>query len=433
MNKMIRWLIGLLVVSVGFLVLARKQGWVGAEKGLAVETALVERQDIIETVIASGKIQPETELTISSEVSGEIIALPVREGDAVQKGDLLVRINPDIYQAAVSRTRAAVNSAKAALASSRAQLIEAKRNFDRNQKLFADKVISQAEMDAAQRGYDVAKLAVESAHYQLASNEATLNEAKRNLARTTIFAPQDGTISMLNSELGERVVGTAQMTGTDILHLSDLLNMEVLVEVNENDIIRVEHGDTALIEVDAFMEEEFKGVVTEIANSANMQSAGVDQVTNFEVKVRILRSSYDHLLKSDSSAPFRPGMTATLEIITQRRRGVPALPIQAVTTRSDTAQKATPKYKREDNEEDSEELFEVVFKAEENQAQLQVVRTGIQDDRYIEITEGLQVGDRVVTGPYSAISKLLDPGERIEYESAAKNDGPAIDTERPAS
>lgn len=416
MNKTLRIIIFIAVPLVVLLIVAKKQGWIGETKGKEVQTTLVKRVNIIETVIASGKIQPETELSISSEVSGEIITLPVKEGDRVQKGDLLVKINPDIYEASVSRTVAAVNSAKAALASAKAQLIEAEKNYKRNQKLFADKVISQAEMDAAKRAYEVARLGVESARYQVASSEATLSEARRNLLRTSIYAPQDGTISMLNSELGERVVGTAQMTGTDIMHLSDLENMEVLVEVNENDIVRVSQGDTALIEVDAFLDEEFKGVITEIANSAKLEAAGLNQVTNFEVKVRILKSSYRHLSPDSAISPFRPGMTAALDIITKRKQGVLAVPIQAVTTRSDTSTNPQPKYKK-NTEKATAKDFEVVFLAQEGKAQLQVVNTGIQDDENIEITKGLKVDQTVISGPYSAVSKTLDNGDAITADA----------------
>lgn len=420
MNKTLRIIIFIAVPLVVLLIVAKKQGWIGETKGKEVQTTAVKRVNIIETVIASGKIQPETELTISSEVSGEIIALPVKEGDRVQKGDLLVKINPDIYEASVSRTVAAVNSAKAALASAKAQLIEAEKNYKRNQKLFADKVISQAEMDAAKRAYEVARLGVESARYQVASSEATLSEARRNLLRTSIYAPQDGTISMLNSELGERVVGTAQMTGTDIMHLSDLENMEVLVEVNENDIVRVSQGDTALIEVDAFLDEEFKGVITEIANSAKLEAAGLNQVTNFEVKVRILKSSYLHLSPDSTISPFRPGMTAALDIITKRKQGVLAVPIQAVTTRSDTSTNPQPKYKK-NTEKATAKDFEVVFLAQEGKAQLQVVKTGIQDGENIEITKGLKVEQIVISGPYSAVSKTLDNGDAITTDAPEKD------------
>lgn len=418
MNKTLLYsLIGVFALII-ILVAGKKMGWFGAEEGLSVEVSAVERTAITETVIASGKIQPEVEVKISAEVSGEIIELPIVEGAQVKKGDLLVRINPDLFQAAVNRSSAALNSSKAALASAKAQFIEAERNFKRNEQLHKDKVISDAEFDAAQRAYQVAKLGVESAQYQLQSAQATLQEAKDNLERTTIYAPMDGTISMLNSEVGERVVGTAQMTGTEILRVANLDLMEVLVEVNENDIIRVRKSDTAIIEVDAYLGEEFRGVVTEIANSANLQGSSIDQVTNFEVKIRILKESYGNLIEEGNENPFRPGMTASLEILTDRQAGVLAVPIQAVTTRADTSD--TPGYKP--TGESKDDLFEVVFVNQGGKAELRVVKTGIQDDESIVILEGLEEGEEVITGPYSAVSKSLKRGMIVQVKDAEKPD-----------
>ena len=271
MNK--KWII---ISIVGFvlltaLVVAKKKGWIGKDKNeQSVEIETVQTKTIVETVTASGKIQPEKEVKISSEVSGEIIALPIKEGQEVEEGDLLVKINPDLYESAVTRAIAAVNTAEAGLASAKAQYIEAEKSFKRNKQLFEDEVISQADYDASLRAYSVAELNVESSKHQLNSAKANLDEARKNLKRTTILSPAKGTISMLNVELGERVVGTAQMTGTEMLRVANLNQMEVLVEVNENDIVRVDLGDTAVIEVDAYLDREFKGVVTEIANSANL-------------------------------------------------------------------------------------------------------------------------------------------------------------------
>ncbi len=412
MKKSLKIIIALVVVAAILLVLAKKQGWVGSQPGMEVEFGKVEKTTIVETVIASGKIQPEVEVNISAEVSGEIIELPITEGMSVQKGDLLVKINPDLFLAALNRARASVNTAKASLASAKAQAIEAANNFNRNKKLHEQAVISDAEFDAAKRQNEVAKLSVESGQYQLVSAQATLQEAKDNLERTTIYAPMDGTISMLNSEVGERVVGTAQMTGTEILRIANLQMMEVLVEVNENDIIRVEVGDTALVEVDAYLDIEFKGLVSEIANSARLQGTTIDQVTNFEVKVRILPSSYKDLLKEGEETPFRPGMTASLEILTDRQAGIIAVPIQAVTTRADTASSengySTKKL------EDKDQLFEVVFVNKDGKADLRVVKTGIQDDEKIAIKSGLTEGEEIVIGPYSAVSKRLSNGKLIK-------------------
>jgi HlyD family secretion protein len=288
--KIILIAVGVLVV---LLIVAKSAGWIGKSTNeFQVETEKVKARTIIETVTASGKIQPETEVKITSEVSGEIIELPVIEGQEVEEGDLLVRINPDIYESAVTRSRAAVNSAKAGRAQAKAQLIEAETSYKRNKKLYEEKVISEADYQAAQRLYSVAEASYDAARYQLRSAEANLDESQKNLKRTIIRAPAAGTISKLDVELGERVVGTAQMAGTEMLRVANLESMEVLVEVNENDIVRVHLNDTAIIEVDAYLDEEFKGVVTEIANSANTVGSSADQVTNFDVKIRILKTSY---------------------------------------------------------------------------------------------------------------------------------------------
>jgi HlyD family secretion protein len=414
-----------LVVVVVLLIVAKKAGWIGQSgDDLVVQTELVKNRTIVETVTASGKIQPETEVKISSEVSGEIIALPIKEGDKVSEGQLLVRINPDLYESAVTRSEAAVNSAKAGRAQAKAQLIESENIYERQNKLFKDKVISQADYDAAVRMLSVAQATSQAAEFQLKSAEANLDEARKNLKRTTITAPADGTISKLNVELGERVVGTAQMTGTEMLRVANLEMMEVLIEVNENDIVRVSMGDTALVEVDAYLNEKFKGVVTQIANSANTVGASADQVTNFEVKVRLLRSSYEHLMKGAMN-PFRPGMTATVDIQTKKVKDVPTIEIQAVTTRTDTSRTAKSYRMRKaaDETEDADsgdESFEVVFLADGTKAKLQTVKTGVQDDKYIELLSGLKEGDKVIVGPYDIVSKKLKNGSTVKIEDAKK-------------
>lgn len=416
MSKKLRIiLIIVAVVVVAALVVAKKQGAIGNSDELKVKIGRAEKMTLEETVIASGKIQPEVEVKLSPEVSGEIIELQIEEGQEVKKGDLLVRINPDIYQAAVNRSLAALNSSKAALSSAKAQLVEAQNSFNRNDKLYKNKVISDAEYDAAKRGFDVAKLNVESAEFQMQSAQATYREAQDNLQRTTIYAPQDGTVSRLNVEVGERVVGTAQMAGTELATIANLENMEVLVEVNENDIIRVGLNDTAIVEVDAYLDKEFVGVVTEIANSAQLTGVSADQVTNFEVKVRILKTSYDKMLKDDEKSPFRPGMTASVEIKTDKRADVIAVPIEAVTTRADTSKKAKS-YKIGRESENLEEDYEVVFLYKDGKAQLQVVSTGIQDDENIEVNSGLEEGQEVITGPYSLVSKQLVNGDKVSPE-----------------
>lgn len=409
------------VVLITALIVAKKKGFIGASDSAEVTVGEVKKLTLEETVIASGKIQPEVEVKLSPEVSGEIIELPIEEGQDVKKGDLLVRINPDIYQSAVNRAKAALNSSKAALSSSKAQLVEAKNNFDRNDKLYKQKVISDAEYDAAKRGYDVAMLNVESAEFQQQSAQATYREALDNLQRTTIYSPQDGTVSMLNVEVGERVVGTAQMAGTEIARIANLENMEVLVEVNENDIIRVSMGDTAIVEVDAYLDKEFIGVVTEIANSAQLTGVSADQVTNFEVKVRVLKASYEGMLKEGDKSPFRPGMTASVEIKTEKKKGVIAVPIESVTTRTDTSTKAKS-YKIGREESEGKEDFEVVFLYVDGKANLQVVTTGIQDDENIEVLTGLEAGQQVVTGPYSLVSKQLVNGDKVEVKDSGKEE-----------
>lgn len=417
MKKTLKYVLFIGLPIIILLIVAKKQSWIGSEEKTKVDLGVVTKSTITETVIASGKIQPEVEVKISSEVSGEVIELPIEEGQKIEKGDLLVRINPDIYQAALNRTLAVVNSTRSSYHSSVAQFKEAEKIFKRSKKLYTQKVISDAEFDANQRAFEVSKLGEEGAKYQLQSAEASAKEARDNLSRTTIYAPQSGIISMLNIEAGERVVGTAQMTGTEILRLANLEDMEVLIEVNENDIIRVSESDTAIIEVDAYLDEEFKGVVTEIANSARLQNVSSDQVTNFEVKVRILKSSYKSILKEGQPSPFRPGMTASVEIQTENKMDVIVVPIECVTIRSDTSSKAKSyKIGRETGDEEKEE-FEVVFVYEDGKAVLHVVKTGIQDDENIEIIEGLEVDQEVVKGPYSLVSKKLVNGDVVEPKS----------------
>jgi len=375
------------------LLIAKSAGWISSEEGISIQTTLVDQKTIIQTVSASGKIQPEVEVKISPDVSGEIVQLYIMEGDQVEKGDLLLKIKPDTYQSILDRSKAALNTSKSALAKAKAQLIESQANFNRNQTLFNKGTISQSEFEKVQASYTVAQLNVEDGEYAVTSAEASLKEAQENLNKTNIYAPISGTISRLNVELGERVVGTAQMAGTELLRLANLNRMEVAVEVNENDINSVNLGDTAIIEVDAFLGEKYKGLVSEIANSANVTGASADQVTNFEVKVRIIKA-----------VNFRPGMTATVDIQSQRAKDVLALPIQAVTTRKDTS--------------GGDEKIECVFEYQEGIAKMIVVQTGIQDDEYIQILSGVKDSMEIVKGPYSAVSRLIKDGSYL-----AKADG----------
>lgn len=402
------------------LVVGKKAGWFGASNMIEVAVEKAELRDIIETVSASGKIQPEMEVKISPDVSGEIIALYVKEGDKVTKGQLLVKIRPDVYESYLDRATASLNNSKANLANSEARFIQAEQAFQRNSKLHKDKVISDADFEQIKSNYMVAKADVEAARFNIKSAEASVKEAKDNLVKTTIFSPVDGTVSKLNVELGERVVGTTQMSGTEMMRIANLSNMEVNVDVNENDINRLSVGDTANIEVDAFLDTKFKGIITEVANSASIVGTSADQVTNFTVKIRILSESYAHLMKDKSMpSPFRPGLSATVDIQTDKKTKILTIPIQAVTVRDDTSSvndkkkytavkvKEGEAKKENTKEEKVAEEFEYVFIVESGKAKMIRVKTGIQDDQYIEILEGLKDGQEVVTAPYLAISKLL--------------------------
>jgi len=428
-KKSTYWLIGAAVVLIIVLIVLSKQGIIGnKDKGKEVEIAKVDQMTIIETVSATGKIQPEIEVKISSEVSGEIIALPVKEGQVVKKGDLLVKINPDLYTSGYNRTLAGLSGTKAGLSQADASFKEAKANFDRNKTLFEKGIISRSEWDKAISVYESAQASKQSAYYNVQSASATVNEAKDNLGRTTIYAPADGTISMLNVELGERVLGTQQMTGTEILRVANLNNMEVEVDVNENDIVKINVGDSANVEVDAYLKKQFKGIVTSISNSAST-ALTADQVTNFKVKVRILKESYQELTagKPESYSPFRPGMTATVDIITKRRQNVIGVPISAVVVKSDTAAVSTLKVDDPNSEENkikakSDKKFECVFVKVGDKSKIRIIKTGIQDDTNIEVTDGLKKGDVVIIGPYTTVTKDLNSGDKV-LVSSDKNKG----------
>ncbi|MCE2495994.1 MAG: efflux RND transporter periplasmic adaptor subunit [Flavobacteriales bacterium] len=410
MSKTIRYIIIAVVILMIVGVIGKKQGWFGESSSIEVEIDYAARRTIIETVSASGKIQPEKEVKLAPEVSGEIVDLPVVEGQRVSNGELLVRINPDLIEAAVDRAEASLNQSRANLSSSRAQLVEAENNYDRNEPLHKKGVISTAQWDQIVRAYEVAKLGVESAEAMVKNGEASLKEARDNLARTTIYAPDSGTISALHVELGERVVGTNQMQGTELMRIANLNNMEVVVNVNETDIVRVEVGDSVDIEVDAYLDHEFKGIVTEIASSADLVNVSADQVTNFEVKIRILRDSYTELGKNGKS-PFRPGMTATVDIITEVAKDILTVPIQSVTTRNDTSSSATRLGNRFG---ESDERFEVIFLYEEGKAVLKAVETGVQDDTFIEITSGVSDSTEIITGPYRTVAQDLLNNDIVE-------------------
>lgn len=398
-----------------------------APDGLEVYVETISNKTIIETVSANGKIQPEKEVKISSEVPGEIIVLSIKEGDNVSKGDLLVKINPDLLLAGVQRMEASVNTSKANLSNSKARLAQAKARYiqseieyNRTTKLFADKAVSQSEMDQSTSSFEVAKAEVEAADesvnaamFSVKSAEASLKEARDNLNRTEIYSPMDGIVSKLDVEAGERVVGTAQMAGTEMLRVANMDRMEVNVEVNESDIVRVSLGDSVDIEVDAYIERKFKGLVTEMGNSANDKMASAEQVTTFDVKIRILKSSYQDLIKDTASgkSPFRPGMSATVEIKTNRAIDILAVPIQAVTLRSDSSEGLSFIVEK------SEDLKECVFVVEDGVAKKINVTTGIQDENYIQIISPTSITGDVVKGPYAIISKKLEDGKVVEIIS----------------
>jgi HlyD family secretion protein len=443
----IRNIIVILLVVVLLFVIAKKAGWIGKDPGTKVSIEEVSFKTIVETVTASGKIQPETQVKISPDVSGEIIELHVKEGDKVRKGDLLCKIRQDNYLSILERTNAGVNGAKANLANAEARVIQANVQltnnqsvFNRQKKLFDQNAISQQEFDAAKASFenakaevDAAKQSVRAAEFNVKNAEATSKEAADNLGKTVIYSPVDGLVSKLNVEQGERVVGTSQMAGTEIMTIANVTEMEVNVEVNENDIIRVELGDTAEIDVDAYLEKKFLGIVTEIANSAtSAMNVSADQVTNFPVKVRILRETYADLIPKgkDNYSPFRPGMTATVEVRTNRASGVLAVPVQSVTTREDTAsygkkddKKDLKKSESPSGEPKKEKLIEnpkqYVFVHENGFARLREVKTGIQDNNNIHILSGLKAGEEVISAPYKAISKLLKnktPVSKVDKE-----------------
>jgi HlyD family secretion protein len=419
-KKTIYIIIGVVLVIIGTLIGLSKAGIIGdKDKGKEVQVANAELGTIVETVSATGKIQPEIEVKIASMVSGEIIDLPIKEGQVVKKGDLLVKINPDLYTSGLSRSEANLSGSKAGLSQSDASFAQAKADYERNKVLFDKGVISKSDWDKSISSFEVAKANKQSAYYNVKSASASVNEAKDNLGRTVIYAPADGTISVLNIELGERVLGTQQMAGTELLRVANLNNMEVEVDVNENDIVKIKVGDLANVEVDAYLKKQFKGVVTSISNSAST-ALTADQVTNFKVKVRVLKDSYKDLIvgKPLSYSPFRPGMTATVDIITTTKVNVVQVPISAVVVKSDTTAVNVSDMEESNNDNKkqtpkSDKKFECVFVKVGDKAKIRVIKTGIQDDTNIEVQSGLKKGDIIIIGPYTTVSKDLNPGDKV--------------------
>lgn len=443
------WIIGLSILVVIMIIGAAINGK-NKPKGQAVTIEKVAKRTIKEIVSASGKIFPENEVKISSDVSGEIIALYVREGDTVKAGQLLAKINPDSYLPSVQRGQASVkssstqesvsqsqiNSARAQIEEVNARLVNARQTHERNKQLFNEGVISKADLETSQSALDGLLATAKSADaglkqaqenavvskYGTQSAKASLDELKTSLNKTFIYAPVDGVISSLNVEKGERVVGTIQMSGTEMMTIANLNIIEVQVEVSENDIVRVTKGDLAEIDVDAYYGKKFTGVVTEIANSSSAANSAAaaslnsDQVTNFIVKIRMDTDSYKDMIKKGEPFPFRPGMSASVEINTNTESDIIAVPIQSVTTRED------PKIKKSVNSEKKADLIEVVFIQQGDSTVMIPVKTGIQDDEYIQILEGLKGSESIVTGPYSTVSRTLKQGEKIHEEKEKKQD-----------
>lgn len=405
-NKILKFLLPAVLVLIIFAIIGKKQGWFGKALTVKVAVEVAEKRTLIETITANGKVQPEKEVKITPDVSGEIVELTVKEGDQVVKGQLLLRIKPDTYISQRDRSVAAISSSRARLAQSEAQFQQAELSFKRSKQLYEEQTVSKSEYEQAEASYSVAKAEVDAAKFSVVSAEASLKEANEMLTKTSIYAPMSGTVSMLLVELGERVAGTNLMAGTELLRVADLSRMEAQVQVNENDIVRVNLGDTALIEVDAYLDQKFKGIVTEIANSAKTTGVSADQITNFDVKILVLPASYQTLVEKGDKNPFRPGMSVSVDIQTESKSGILAVPIQSVTTRNDTT-KTTVTVADED-------IRTLVFITDGTYAFAKDVKTGIQDNSYIEILSGLSENDKVISAPFSAISKKLSDSTLIE-------------------
>ncbi len=439
-NKLLYWGIGIVIFLIIFLVLGKSQGWIGKSRDLEVEFTKSKKTSITEKVSASGTVQPVIEVKLAPEVSGEIIELNVQDGDSVSTGKVLVKIRPDVWLSQLERSEALLSQQKANLESSRASLSRAEATFmrseqdyKRQEKLWNEKVISEADWQLAQQNYKVAQndlrsatQGLEAAKYVVNSSNATVRESAENVRRTTVYAPMKGIVSKLNVKKGERVVGTAQMTGTEMLRIADLNKMEVRVNVNENDIVRVHLNDTVLIDVDSYAstEKQFKGIVTNIANTARDKTSA-DAITEFEVRILILRSSYEDLIKQGNRFPFRPGMTASVEIITTKKDNVLSVPLTAVTTRNTEKDNKTEGGPPKDDDDEKPQVSDnkakvekkedkvVVFVNDKGVAKMVEVKTGISDYDNIEIISGLADSVEVVTGPFLVVSKRLKDGDKI--------------------
>lgn len=450
-NKLIYWLIGAVAVLLLIIVVGKSQGWIGKPQELEVELAKAKRATIVEKVSASGTVQPVTEVKIAPEVSGEIRELLIEEGDSVNRNDLLVKIRPDTWLSQLDRAEASLNqqkanevAAEASLSRAEASRTRALQEYERQKKLHEENVISEADWQLAQQNkaiaendYKSAAQTLEAARFIVRSSEATVREARENVRLTNVTAPMDGIVSKLSVKKGERVLGTAQMQGTEMLRIADLSKMEVRVNVNENDIVRVHLNDTTLIDVDAYANtgKQFKGIVTNIANTAKDKTSA-DAITEFEVRILILSDSYKDLVAKGNRYPFRPGMTASVEILTNRKVDVLSVPLSAVTTRNQDAvnkaegQGGPSSGNNQQNNNNQQKPAEkkkdkvVVFVNEGGKAKMVEVQTGISDYDNIEILSGISDSTQVVTGPFLVVSKRLKDGERIRGQ-APKGGKPA--------
>jgi HlyD family secretion protein len=404
------------------------------EKPIPVTTEKAVRRTIVQTVSATGKIQPETEVKISPEVAGEIIELPVEDGKRVKKGDLLVRIKPDSYKALVDEQEAAISSAKATNLEQKATMMKTEQDFERAQEMYSKKTISVQEYNAAEAAYEVAKNTYASSLHDIERAEASSSQALDLLAKTTIRSPIDGTVTILNSKLGERVVATNQFAGTEVMRVADLSHMQAVVDVNENDVINVKVGNTARIKIDAYGDRVFHGTVEQIANTGKTTGTGTqEEVTNFEVKIDI----------GDHKVPLRPGLSCTADIQTNMVKDAVAVPMQSVTIRTgdtnlspeeiekrklkaaqrdkgdNNAEFVNEKQEKRTEKEEREKIQKGVFTKQGNRAHWVKVVTGISDDTYTEIKSGIKPGDEVISGSYSAISRKLREGAKVTYDKEA--------------
>ncbi len=429
-NKSLILIGGGLVLLIVILLVLKAAGVIGKSNAIEVETAVVEKKTIKETVSASGRLKPEKEVKISPDVSGEIIELTVKAGDRVKKGDLLVRIKPDEYQSTLEDALAAYKSAQAGLETAKTNLRQAEAILKQNEKIYQRYVqlkeknaVSESEFERIETEYltqkanfENARKNVENAKYSIIRAKASVDKARENLRKTSIYSPMDGIVTLLNNEKGERVVGTGLMQGTVIMQIADLSVMDVVVDVNEHDIIKIHPGDTAKIEVDAFPDREFRGTVIEMAHSSRQESNLTEQITTYEVKIRIDEDSYRDLTDSSAvvNSPFRPGMSAMVDIVTEIRKDVPAVPVLAVTTRTPDELPDSLQKKFE-----NEESVLVTFVYNNGKALIRPVKVGIQDDYFIEIKEGLKVGETVISGPFTTVSKILKNNQLVKK---TKND-----------